>query len=166
MTVTVRMVTHREVKRSPRVTQQEALELEQAVALIPSTPLSSPARRVQGWLSGPALGPAHPTGHIPGPLLMMDVASECCQGEIREHLEEQAGTGGPLARRGGGRGSEASTENTSSFYYQGIWDITPIASPTGIPQPHHPGTDFPSNKVNLLLRQAVEVPQLHWGLGG
>lgn len=40
-------------------------------------------------------GPAHPTGCIPGPLLMMDVAGECCRGEIRVPSRAGRGQVGP-----------------------------------------------------------------------
>ena len=42
---------------------------------------------------------------------------------------------------------------------------TPIATSPGISQPHHPGTDFPSNKVDLSLHHVVEMVQSSWPVG-
>lgn len=103
------------------------------------------------------LGPAHPTGCIPGLLLTMDVAGERCRGEIKEHPEVQ--TGGDRWPSLGTELLSCCRETPSSLPYQ------PITTSTGISQPHHPGTDFPSNKVNLSPCQVVKMPQSSWPVG-
>lgn len=101
--VTVRTVRHREVTRFAMVTQQAASEPGHTVG-----PVAPVCRSRAGCLLGVVMdhplciscgflgctaaspvGPAPPTGHIPGLLLMMDAADECCPGEIKDYLEGQ-----------------------------------------------------------------------------